>query len=382
MPYAYRILLLDDDPEFHEIFKDFIDLATKGEVVLFHAVETPEAAVAALQETDYTAVFVDYRLGEKTGIDFVRDCQVLGIEAAFVLLTGFNSEQAEAEALAIGAFDFLPKGDIQPDMLSRCIRHAHAILGLRKGMLAALRQAQAASSAKTNFLGHMSHELRTPLNGVLGFAEMLCMNPENDTETIATYAEYIRQSGGKLLELIDGLLTLSATRFDNDMPEEIVSVNKFFADTCDRYATIAQARRIGFALQALSEDRYILTNREALELAVSPIIDNAVKFTESGGKVVVDVALTDSLVVTVTDTGAGMDATTLERAKSPFYQHDSHLARTRGGAGIGLAISRNSVDALGGATEIESEHGVGTSVCISLPARLETGAEVLPAKLA
>lgn len=382
MPYAYRILLLDDDPDYHEIFRDFLDLATKGQVVQFQAVQTPDAAVAALQETDFTAVFIDYRLGEKTGIDFVRDCQVLGIEAAFVLLTGFNSEQAEAEALAIGAFDFLPKDDIQPGMLSRCIRHAHSILGLRKGMLAALRQAQAAASAKSNFLGHMSHELRTPLNGVLGFAEILTMNADKDPATVAQYAEHIRESGAKLLELIEGLLTLSANRFDSDMPEESVAVNPFMIDVSDRFATIARARRITFELHLLAEDCSILTNREALDLALSPIIDNAVKFTESGGKVVVAVDLAEALVVKVMDTGAGMDAVTLERAVSPFFQHDSHLARTQGGAGIGLAISRNSVNALGGDTHIESQLGTGTSVKISLPVRLDCGSAVLPAKLA
>ena len=99
-----RFMLVDDDPDFHEIFGDFLALALPGGEYELACFNDPDAAVEALHDRYYTTVFVDYRLGATTGIEFIRNCQLGGSHAPFILLTGYESHAAEDEALAIGAF--------------------------------------------------------------------------------------------------------------------------------------------------------------------------------------------------------------------------------------------------------------------------------------
>ena len=363
-----RFMLVDDDPDFHEIFADFLALALPGGEYELTCLDDPEAAVEALRDRYYTTVFVDYRLGATTGIEFIRNCQLDGSHAPFILMTGYESRAAEDEALAIGAFDFLSKDEIRPTLLARCIRHAVNFEARQEELRAALRQTQIAMAAQERFLGNMSHEMRTPLNGIIGFADVMLYRNDGINDVTRTYAQHIRDSGQRLLELVDGLLCLAQTSNAEALNPRLIYLHAFFGSLCLRFSTIAEARNIAFDLR-LSEDLgRTLIDPEVLGLAVRPVIDNAVKFCEAGDQVQITVSRTrENLIIAVADTGSGMSPDILRQATQPFYQMDSGLTRSHEGAGIGLAVAQSSIASLRGDMSIESTPDGGTMVRIILP---------------
>ena len=364
-----RILLIDDDVEYHEIFGDYLDLALSNGAYHLTCYDDTAKALDALREQPFTAVFVDYRMGADSGIDFIHNCSVAGGSAPFILLTGYDSLEAEKEALAIGAFDYVSKDDVKPTVLSRCIRHAANTLEREEELRAALRQAQIGIEVREQFLGNMSHEMRTPLNGIIGFSEILQMQAEGKDSKTEDYAKSIRESGYKLLELVEGLLTLaeqSGTRKADIQPTDL---HVLVPQLCARYQTLAEVRRIVFAVRNEYSGGRLLIDPELLSVALRPIIDNAVKFTESEDKVTVTIAVEVDLKVSVQDTGPGMTPEVLAKATAPFVQFESHLSRRHGGVGIGLSVARNAVSSLGGTMKIDSAPGNGTRICITVPVK-------------
>jgi signal transduction histidine kinase len=364
-----RVLLLDDDPDFHEIFQDYLELAFPDRMPVFQAETSIERAVARATTDRYTIIYIDYRLGKVTGIEAIRDFSLNHILVPMVLLTGYDDAEIEEQALAAGAIDYLKKNDIGPTALARSIRYAKEASSRRVSLIYALNQLTHALDVKSLFLSNMSHEMRTPLNGIFGFAQMLAI-PEfaRDTEKVLEYSEAIKSSCDRLLELVDGLLTLQEDSESTLSPRmHELDVNSFFKGLCGRYRSISEGRDIAFRLTLPEESTTILSDPDALQLALAPILSNAVKFTESGGSVSVTVSVGDTLDILVVDTGCGMSLEILQQAERPFFMRDNSFARRHEGAGIGLSVARTSLTTLHGTSSIKSEEGVGTEVSISIP---------------
>ena len=232
-------------------------------------------------------------------------------------------------------------------------------------------RAETADRAKTEFLGNMSHELRTPLNAVIGFADVLSQQlfgpiPEAYNDSIAA----ISQSGRNLLEIINDLLEMSRIESgERRLLEQIFDPLAAIAD-CIRQAEIP-AKNSEITLVIEHEGPLPLLNGEerAFKQALNNLISNALKFTPLGGKVAVrtvaDVA--NGLIVTVSDTGPGIDPALLSQLGKPFQQGEHSHARRYGGIGLGLAISSRLMDMHGGRLDIDSALGQGARVSLIFP---------------
>ncbi len=245
---------------------------------------------------------------------------------------------------------------------------------VRKHVEAALREAkaeaEAASAAKSAFLAVMSHELRTPLNAIIGFAEVVAgklFGPQD--ARYFEYAEYIRQSGTHLLNLINDILDLSkigAGQFD--LQETEFELDRLAEDVVRLFA--ANASKGGVALLLEGGFPQVCIRGDALRLkqVLMNLVSNAIKFTPQGGSVTLAARLTDTtLCVCVSDTGIGMTQAEAKRAMEPFVQIDDGLARKHGGTGLGLPISNQLVMLHGGRLVVESDKGKGTKVTVELP---------------
>lgn len=233
-------------------------------------------------------------------------------------------------------------------------------------------RAEAASRAKTSFLAHLSHDIRTPLNHIIGFAELIgqqTFGPLGDAR-YRNYVEMIKSSGEKLLasfatildlaELEGGRTTLHEERFGVD--EVLVAVTRRFS---------AQAGRAGIALAIGGPcEARLFADRFCIERMLGNIIENAIRFTPSGGKVTLAAyAARDGVVLEVSDTGIGMNDEQLAKLSQPFVFGDAAFTREHDGAGLGIAISRAIAELSGGRLAIDSSPALGTTVAISLPAR-------------
>jgi two-component system cell cycle sensor histidine kinase PleC len=233
-------------------------------------------------------------------------------------------------------------------------------------------RAEAASRAKSTFLANMSHELRTPLNVIIGFSEMLMgghagILPPKQRE----YVEGVQQSGTHLLTVINDVLDLAkieAGKFELRLVERLRPED--LARSCvDLLRENARARLVDVSLDAKSDLPPIAADAARVKQILLNLLDNAIKFSPTGGAVTLTVRVADAEAVEfiVTDNGPGMAVEEARIALEPFSQIDNRLARCHGGAGLGLPLAERLAGIHGGSLRIESETGRGTRVIVRLP---------------
>jgi signal transduction histidine kinase/CheY-like chemotaxis protein len=262
-------------------------------------------------------------------------------------------------------------------LVDRAVRAAEreAMLVEREDLIAGLR---AASAAKSDFLAAMSHELRTPLNAIIGFSELLREGGEDaaDPPTVASYAEHIHGSGLHLLELVNDVLDLArveAGRLDLKLSD--VQLDALVRQTVDAVRPLAAEK--GHAFDLRLEPVSIEADASRVRQIVLNLLSNAIKFTPDGGAIglSLEARADGAAILRVRDNGRGIAVSDLDRIFEAFQQADGAdgvgAARTPGhheGTGLGLALTRQLVDAHGGTVSVQSELGAGSVFTVVLPA--------------
>jgi two-component system, cell cycle sensor histidine kinase DivJ len=259
-----------------------------------------------------------------------------------------------------------------------------------RALIEARDVAMGASRAKSAFLANMSHELRTPLNAIIGFSELMTREIFGSlgNARYQEYAKLIHDSGGHLLELINGVLDMSkieAGKFE--LYEEMFDLEEV-ATASLRFVKLA-AERGGVALTSDIGPgvRRIFADRRAVKQILVNLLSNGVKFTPRGGQVSLTARLAEKGVeIVLRDSGIGISRSDLQRLGQPFEQAQSAApAQAKEGTGLGLALVKSLAAMHGGEAVLESALGVGTTVKVRLPfaavdadgARLKTDAKIL-----
>jgi signal transduction histidine kinase/ActR/RegA family two-component response regulator len=236
----------------------------------------------------------------------------------------------------------------------------------------AMRAAQSANLAKTEFLATMSHEIRTPMNGVLGAVQILNGSTlDSDQQKLVNV---IRQSSEDLVGIVDDILSLSKVEAGKLTLEKTTVV---IPALCENLVALFQpkAEAKGIGLNVILEDsapKQILSDPQRLRQILLNLIGNAVKFT-SEGHVLLRVnsdPVSNTICFHVEDTGLGIPEDKISTLFDPFVQADSSTTRKFGGSGLGLAIVHRFVEAMQGSVEIESEPGRGSTFRARFPLEL------------
>ncbi len=230
-------------------------------------------------------------------------------------------------------------------------------------------EAEQANRAKDLFLATLSHELRTPLSTILLSAQML-KQMESEDPKIRRASAAIERAVGNQARLIDDLLDISRIVSGKLMLDlQAVDFTSVVQNAVDVAQASAAAKGVAIELSIHGNLRAVHGDPARLQQVAANLLNNAIKFTPTGGKISVDLQATDgNALFTVSDTGVGLRAELIPHLFSRFFQAESSMTRTHGGLGLGLAIVRHIVDVHGGQVRAESPgEGKGATFTVTLP---------------
>ena len=250
---------------------------------------------------------------------------------------------------------------------------------MNQALSEAVRAAENANRAKSTFLSNMSHDIRTPMNAIIGFATLAASSIE-DRKKVRDYLGKILSSSNHLLSLINDILDMSRIESGKIQLEETeVSLSDVLHDLKTIISGQIHAKQLELYMDVMdvtNEDVYC--DKTRLNQVLLNLLSNAVKFTPAGGTVSVRLKQFPGIAkgselyeIRVKDNGIGMSPEFVQKIFSPFErERTSTVSRTQG-TGLGMAITKNIVDMMGGTIEVQTEQGKGTEFIVRLPFRIQ-----------
>ncbi len=278
--------------------------------------------------------------------------------------------QDAAPAYRNFALEMIRRGEGAEGLIA-VLRSNEEVAALRKRLASVSDHAEGLEIAKSRFLAAVSHELRTPLNAIIGFSDMLLNDmagPLNDPRQ-KEYVGLVRDSGHHLLSVVNAILDVSRIEAGVYTADPESFPFREALDLC-RAMLSQQAgdKQVALVLDVPSDPGEIHADRRAVRQILINLVGNAIKFTPTGGTVVVGCRRGDThLEFWVRDNGIGMSQDDLARVGRPFTQVQNDYTRQFEGAGLGLSLVKGLVGLHKGSMVIESEPGMGTTVTVALP---------------
>ncbi|WP_240788752.1 response regulator [Ramlibacter henchirensis] len=405
-PETVNILIVDDEPRNLAVLETVLDdpgyrlvRATSG-----------EEALLALMAEEFAVLVLDVRMPGMNGFEvaqLVKERKKTSRIPIIFLTAYYNEDQHILEGYGSGGADYLHK-PVNPSVLRSKVavfaelhrrgRALEAANRLLLGEVAERRRAEQrlselnetldrrvmertheleesearlldAHRRKDEFLATLAHELRNPLAPVRNAVELLKRAP-SDAKRVGWASELIDRQVRSLSRLIDDLMDVSRiSRGRIELRQEVVALNDVLADALEAIRPLAHES--GHELAVLLPDRKLLVDadRTRLAQAFTNLLNNAVKYTDTGGRIEVGVLVEkDQAVVTVRDSGIGIPPERLDDVFEMFSQVESALSRSRGGLGIGLSLTQRLVQMHGGTIRAYSEGvGRGSRFLVHLP---------------
>jgi two-component system phosphate regulon sensor histidine kinase PhoR len=225
-------------------------------------------------------------------------------------------------------------------------------------------------TVRTEFVANVSHELRTPLTAIHGYLETLLGGALDEPDDARRFLEIVFRHTERLGRLLDDLTDLSDIELGRvRLQLESLDVGGVVESVLAIMGRRAETRRVALDATLPPELPDVMADHDRLEQILINLVDNAVKYTDAGGRVTVAARplAPDMVEISVADTGVGIPPSDLPRITERFYRVDKARSRELGGTGLGLAIVKHLVIAHGGELAIESEPGRGTTVRVTLP---------------
>ena len=240
---------------------------------------------------------------------------------------------------------------------------------------------QTSQQSQRNFVANVSHELKTPLTSIQGFAQAILDGTARTTETLAQAAGVIYSEAGRMNHLVMDLLALARLEAGTaDLQRTPVDLNALLKSIADKFSIQAHQVQINLCTELIQLPP-IIGDGDRLAQVFINLVDNALKFSTTGGTVTIRMAAVDEAVwVKVIDNGVGIAAEDLSRIFERFYQADKSRRGGAGrGVGLGLAIAVQIITAHGGRIWVESQVGQGSTFTVSLPNHLTLDGRRKPA---
>ena len=225
--------------------------------------------------------------------------------------------------------------------------------------------------ARRDFVANVSHEFRTPLTAIRGFAETLLEGALEDAENRRRFIEIIHDHALRLGRLTNDLLRLAQIEAGQLQLElQPITVASIVEPCIETTRVKAAQNGLTLEVQCAPESPVLLGDLRSLQGVLQEILDNAMRYSSEGGRILINTAVQESeAVISVSDTGIGIPKADQERIFERFYRTDPARSRESGGTGLGLSIAKHLIEAHGGRIKVESEVGRGSTFYVYLPRR-------------
>ena len=381
-----RVLLIEDDPDDYLLTRDLLAEIPVRPFELEWK-KSYEEGLEALCSGEHEVCLLDYRLGKRNGLELLHQAAAKSCAAPIIMLTGQGEQTIDEAAMEAGAADYILKEEMSSGLLERALRHALE----RERDRTALQQAnehledkirerteelarlnavlREADRRKDEFLATLAHELRNPLAPIRTSLHLLRLD-QGDEPTRGRVLDMIERQVEHMVRLVDDLMEVSRiTRGLIELRREKIDIADIVKTAVETSKPLIEAARHRLIVDLPAEP--IMLDGDAVRLAqvLANLLNNAAKYTESGGEIRLCVRPDGGHVeMSIQDTGIGISANMLPRIFDMFAQADRSLKRAQGGLGIGLTLVKRLVELHGGTVEAGSEGaGKGSTFTIRIP---------------
>ncbi len=336
------------------------------------AFATAEEAWESYNKNEYDLVVTDIVLeGGMTGMALINRIRRLDNEKGdipILAITGFDDISRRIELFYLGVSDYVIKPLIEEELIAR-VRNLIQSKQFHEESEKQRKRAEEADKAKSVFLSQMSHEFRTPLNAILGFAQLLKEDTEN--QLVASQQEeleYIQQAGTHLLGLVNEILDISKIEAGQiDFEFEDSNLEDCISSAIQQISPVAKENQIEVLPYLIPSEINIHIDTKRFHQVLLNILSNAVKYNRLNGSIQILCKIIDDKFVRIAikDTGIGLSEEQLSKLFTPFERVGQ--SDEIEGTGLGLVICRQFVEAMGGKVGVKSKEGEGSVFWVEIP---------------
>lgn len=365
------ILVVDDTPTNVRLLSRL--LSTEG-----YRVQTATDGVQALErvaENSPDLILLDIQMPNMDGYEV---CERLKADERFahipiMFISALLDMEGIVKALNLGGVDYITK-PFKPKEVTARVASQLTLVAQRK-QIEALREEdrqhfEALNAMKAQFVDMAVHDMKNPLSVILGYAELLeeLDVPDEQKELLALALEGINSATGKMRQLVADMLDFARLDTGVDLALAPVPLGEFLTDCVGSFTLPAAQKGITLTLELPEDELFVTIDAKRMEYVIANLVSNAIKYTPSGGAVVVAAARNHDLaLISVADTGLGIPPEDLPHIFDAFYRVGADSHRQIEGTGLGLAIVKRLVEQHGGTIDVTSEVGKGTCFEVKLP---------------
>lgn len=363
-----RVLLIEDNPGDADLVR--LRLVESKTPVEVNCVERLSEGLASLSNQRPAVVLLDLNLPDSQGAETYRKVLEQAPDLPVVILSGQDDEALAMKALHQGVQDYLVKGSFTSSGLDRAMRYAVE----RQALLRSLEMSRKQQlEFKNQFLSHVSHELRTPLTCIHQFVTLLLDGVAGTlTGEQCSHLNTVLRSVNQLNAMVRDLL--EATRAESGkirLQPGCVALGELMRQAITMMGAVAREKGVGLEIGCDSRIPFVYGDPDRILEVLINLIDNGVKFTPSGGSVILEACLTDTdpdfVYVSVVDSGCGIQPEAKPLIFERLYQDPNSIDNSRKGLGLGLFITKELVTLHGGKIWVASDPGHGSTFSFTLP---------------
>ena len=386
-----RVLLVDDDEDYYVLTRATLSDIESQSYELDWKISYDDA-MAAMQHNSYDVCLLDYQLGGRDGLELLRDARQGGYLVPMIMLTGQGDRKVDLEAMASGAADYLYKARTDAALLERSIRYSiertrmTEALRNNEARIAALYQHEQehsrelerayadlrrAESMHDDLTYMIVHDLYSPLTAIMANIQLAGKVVDNNLPMSepSRYLAHARTAANRMMGMIDDLLNVSRLEAGElQLTLKPIYLPAFLAEKRDAYLALLTEESKTLTIHAPADLPTVVADVEMLSRVFDNLIDNAIKYTTTGGHIDIIAAAQDrKMTIRVSDDGQGILPKDHNRIFDKFVRGTTSDARVpRHGTGLGLAFCRLAIVAHGGTIVADGEPGHGATFTITL----------------